>query len=274
MPNRYPIVAGMFYPADRLSCLREVEDCLREAGTPRVQGTIYGGIVPHAGWTFSGPTAARVFAALRAQNATPETIILFGAVHSWGVHQPSMYGSGQWITPLGPLSIDEELAQALLEAQVPHLINSPRAHAEEHSLEVQLPFIKYLFPDVTILPIAVPPFQGADELGREIARVVRALGRQAPAIGSSDLTHYGPRYGITPAGLGEPALQWAKENDRRILDLMVELRAAEIVPEASTRHNACGAGAIAAAIGYAKELGARQGVLLHYTTSYDVMPTG
>ena len=279
MPTRIPVVSGMFYPADEAACRREVAECLRSSEPVQATGAVQGGIVPHAGWAFSGPTAGRVFAALKAQTP-PQTIVLFGAVHSWGVSGASMYASGSWRTPLGELPVDEELAQAVLDAPPPLggskglVSNRPQAHSREHSIEVQLPFIKHLFADAHILPIAVPPSPVAHQVGRAIAGVVRGLGRRAPAIGSSDLTHYGPRYGLTPVGVGDRALEWTRENDRRLLDLVVRMRATEIVAEAEAHRNACGAGAIAACIAYAAELGASEGVLLHYTTSHEVMPMG
>ena len=100
------------------------------------------------------------------------------------------------------------------------------------------------------------------------------MGRQAPAIGSSDLTHYGPRYGMAPAGTGQQGIEWTKANDRRLLDLVVQMRADEIVVEARAHHNACGAGAIAAAMAYAAELGASRGLVLEHTNSYEAMPLG
>jgi hypothetical protein len=172
------------------------------------------------------------------------------------------------------MSIDDALAAALLGLLHGLVIDWPAAHAQEHSIEVQLPFIQHLFPDARILPVAVPPLDTAPEVGRQVAQVARTLGRRAVAVGSSDLTHYGPRYGMAPAGTGQAALDWTHANDRALLDLAVQLRAEEIVPEARVHHNACGAGAIAAAIAFAVELGATQGTLLHYTTSHEVMPTG
>lgn len=272
MPIRYPIVAGMFYPGDAASCRRELEACLRDGQTANISQPILGGVVPHAGWAYSGSTAGRVFMAIQAQGA-PETFVLFGAVHSWGVSGPSIYGAGSWRTPLGEVAIDEELAQAALKAS-DTLVDRPQAHAEEHSIEVQVPFIQYLFPKARILPIAVPPSTEAPRVGRAVAQAVRQLGRKVVALGSSDLTHYGPRYGMAPAGVGERALEWAKQNDARLLELVVALRAEEVLAEARVHHNACGAGAIAAAIGYAAELGASKGILLHYTTSHEVMPMG
>jgi AmmeMemoRadiSam system protein B len=94
------------------------------------------------------------------------------------------------------------------------------------------------------------------------------------SVGSSDLTHYGPRYGMAPVGTGQKALDWTRENDQRILDLIVQMRPQDVVEEAGSHYNACGAGAIAAAMGFAAESGATQGRILHYTTSYDVMPMG
>ena len=273
MPIRAPVVAGMFYPADERTCRRQIEDALRGL-SPSVEGTIWGGIVPHAGWTFSGRTAAHVYAALRTQSA-PETVVFFGAVHSWGVSGASLYGAGSWRTPLGSLEIDEPLAQALVGAVDDGLITDlPAAHSSEHSIEVQLPFVKHLFPEARILPIARPPSSDAPEVGRQVARAVRELGRRAVALGSSDLTHYGPRYGLAPAGVGPRALEWTHENDRRLLDLAVDMRAEGVLREAQRHHNACGAGAIAATIAFAAACGASRGQLLHYTTSHEVMPMG
>lgn len=273
MPVRYPTVAGMFYPGQAADCREQVQECLRDAPPADFLRPIYAGVVPHAGWAYSGPTAARVFAAVAAQGA-PDTFVLFGAVHHWGVSRAALYGSGSWQTPLGDLPIDAELAAEMLRANGDLLVDQPHAHADEHSIEVQLPFVKYLFPQAHILPIATPPEVHTEQVGRAAARAAQALGRSAVAIGSSDLTHYGPRYGMAPAGTGEAGLRWARANDARLLDLAVQLKAAEVLHEAETHYNACGAGAIAAAIGFALEMGASEGRLLEYTTSYDAQPQG
>lgn len=278
MQTRYPVVAGMFYPADERACRREVQACLEQvrlqmAGQPTLTGAVLGGLVPHAGWVYSGPTAAHLFAALAAQGA-PETVICFGAVHHWGVERASLYGAGQWQTPLGPLEVDAELAQAALAHSEAPWVDRPAAHEDEHAIEVQLPFVRHLWPQARILPIAMPPIAEAIEVGRALAAVAKGLGRRTVALASSDLTHYGPNYGLAPAGAGAPAIAWAHENDRPLLDRACALDAQGVLLQAATRHSACGAGAIAAAITYAQTLGATQGVLLHYTTSYEVRPTG
>lgn len=273
MPVRNPTVAGMFYPAQAADCRAEVLECLRDAVSPTLPRPVRGGVVPHAGWTYSGPTAARVFAAIATQGA-PQTLVLFGAVHRWGLSRAALFGSGGWRTPLGDLAIDEELGAAALATDDGLLIDEPRAHEGEHSIEVQLPFVCHLFPEARILPIAVPPEAKPEQVGVQIARAAVALGRSAVAVGSSDLTHYGPRYGMAPAGTGEAGWRWTRDNDARILDLAAKLQAREVLREAATRYNACGAGAIAAAIGYARELGASEGLLLDYTTSHDAHPMG
>ncbi len=278
MAVRLPTVAGMFYPAEEAACREQLAAFLAGASTdllPRqpLPGIVRGGVVPHAGWTYSGPTASRAFAAIVAQGA-PETVVLAGAVHSWGVSRASLYGAGAWRTPLGDLAIDEELAQQVLGDPVASIIDRPQAHSSEHSIEVQAPFIKYLFPDARILPIAVPPTVDVQAVGQQLAGAVSRLGRRAVILGSSDLTHYGPRYGFAPVGVGESGLQWARHNDERILDLAAQMRATDIVPEAERHANACGAGAIAVAIVFASQLGARQGILLQHTTSHEALPMG
>lgn len=271
--DRLPVVAGMFYPAGERQCRREIEAYLRAAEIAVPGRPIVGGLVPHAGWTFSGATAAHVYAAL-GQQEPPETVVFFGAVHSWGVTHPSVYPSGAWHTPLGPVQVDSELAERCLAAPQSGLISSIQAHAEEHSIEVQLPFVKYLFPEAQVLPIATPPTSEAARAAHTVATAVRELNRRAVAIGSTDLTHYGPRYGLAPVGVGPQALDWIHENDARVLRLAEEMAEDMIIGETQARHNACGAGAIVAAIAYSKEMGATQGLVLHYTTSHEVFPQG
>jgi len=263
----------MFYPAHEASCRREVESYLAQVTCDLAGCQVVGGIAPHAGWTFSGLTTAHVYAALR-QQTPPETVVLFGAVHSWRVLAPSVFGAGRWRTPLGALAVDEELAQNLLQAANGTLMDSPEAHLDEHAIEVQLPFLARVCPEARILPIAVPPEPSAEGIGALVAECARGLGRRAVAIASTDLTHYGPRYGLAPAGVGEGALQWIHANDARVLDLIAALKGADIVSEVERHHNACGAGAVAAAIGFASAMGATRGQVVHYTTSHEVAPVG
>jgi AmmeMemoRadiSam system protein B len=173
------------------------------------------------------------------------------------------------------VAIDEDLAQELLEEGQGALVDAPHAHAGEHSAEVQVPFIQFLFPEARILPIMMPPSHVVVAAGETIAHTVARSTREVVTVGTSDLTHYGARfYGFAPAGTGEAALEWVRGNDRRVIDLMLGLRAEEILPEANAHHNACGAGAVAATVAAARTLGSSHGVLLEYTTSHHVRPQG
>ncbi len=277
MSVRQSLVAGQFYPGVTSECRTEIKACLAEASSfaagrqdRQAFATLLGGIVPHAGWMCSGAVAAGVFQALAA-DTTIETYVLFGAVHRLISPLASVYATGAWRTPLGEIAIDRPLAEAVLE-ESSLLIDEPNAHGMEHSIEVQVPFIQYLAPSAKILPIMVPPVASAHEIGRVVAEQVSRLGRRVVFVGSSDLTHYGPRYRFTPQGGGAAALQWAKEvNDRRLIEKMLHLEADQVVSEAMTHHNACGSGAIAAALAACLRMGADRTDLLCHTTSYEVL---
>jgi len=230
------------------------------------------GVVPHAGWMFSGRVAAKVLACF-GKNDPPETLVLFGTVHNViRVSQSAVYPEGAWYTPIGNIEVDGEMASHILDAASGLLVESASAHEGEHSIEVQLPLIKYLLPDTKIVPIAVIPDKHAAQIGSVIADVVHAHGSSAVVVGSTDLTHYGPAYGFAPAGFGEDARRWMNENDRSIIDKALALDAEHIVTEAHENHNACGSGALAAAVAFAKGRGMQSGILLEYRTSFDVLP--
>ncbi|MBL7141407.1 MAG: AmmeMemoRadiSam system protein B, partial [Planctomycetes bacterium] len=181
---------------------------------------------------------------------------------------------GAWRTPLGDVRVDDRLAGEILSrGAADNLVQANvAAHESEHSIEVQLPLIQHLFPEARIVPILVPGDGRAVALGRLVGEVIRDRRADAVCLGSSDLTHYGPMYGFTPKGMGEAALRWVRdENDRRMLDLIAGLKAEEVVPEAKDHLNACGSGAIAAALAAGRVLGATKGVIVRYTTSFDVM---
>jgi hypothetical protein len=244
-------------------------ECIGDYAPPPDLGEPLGGVVPHAGWMFSGPTAAKLFVCLA--RAGFETYVLLGAVHAWPGRRAAVYPDGAWGTPLGDIAVDAELAAALLDKGEETVLASTAAHDLEHSIEVQLPFIQLLAPSARILPVAVPHIAGVLRVGRAVAEAIRATGRRAAVVASTDLTHYGMGYGAPSHGPLRGALDWMRANDRRILDLAERLEAEEIVPEAEQNENACGPGALAAAVAAARDLGAARGRLLEYTTSADVL---
>ena len=151
-------------------------------------------------------------------------------------------------------------------------ISDPSAHNSEHSIEVQIPFVQHLFPDTQILPIIVLPTEKAIPLGEALGDIIMAAGKKIVCIGSTDLTHYGPRYGFTPMGVGEEALQWASNvNDQQFIDLALKLEPQRLLTNAAESLNACGAGAAAATVAAAKKLGKTEGLLLAHTNSNEMM---
>lgn len=272
MAVRKAIVAGHFYPGVKELAERAVRECLEVKVTEsELPATIVGGIVPHAGWVCSGAVAGRTFKAISVRRKSPGTFVLFGAVHRYGVHHAAIFARGTWETPLGSIAIDEHLARKIL-SETNLVQDQPQAHENEHSIEVQLPLVQMLFPDSKIVPMMVPPNGNAGQIGAIVAQAIRHGGADAVCVGSSDLTHYGPSYAFTPKGVGAEGVRWAKEvNDRKLLACISGLDPEGTVEQADTSQSACGAGAIAAVIAAARELGADRATVLEHTTSAEVL---
>lgn len=274
MPIRPCAFAGTFYPREREACLREVANCLgpaREVPGGAMDHRILGGVVPHAGWVCSGAVAARVIDAIAGQRQ-PDVVVVFGAIHV-GLEGPEsyLYPSGAWETPLGLATVDEGLAGRLSDGS-DLIAAAPRVHAREHSIEVEVPFMQHLLPGSRIVPIMVPAIENAAAVGAAVGRLCKESALDVIFLASTDLTHYGPSYGFTPRGVGADALRWAREvNDRRMIDVMLAMNEAEVVEEARTNWNACGAGAVAATIAACKAMGGERAELLEHTTSYEVL---
>jgi len=272
MQARKPVVAGQFYPGQHDSCISEIHECLEAVNLSEpLPEAIVAGIVPHAGWTFSGSLAALVFSAIKQRHEKVNAFIIFGAAHSYFGTLPAVSDKGLWTTPLGEIVIDEELAEAILGTG--QAVSDPSAHLSEHSIEVQVPFVQYLFPGAKIVPVVVPPTEQAVALGTRVGEIIgQQEDKKIVCVGSTDLTHYGPRYGFAPMGTGKNALEWAKNvNDKKFIDLTLKLKPAELLAGAIKDGNACGPGAAAATVAAAKKLGCKQGLLLGHTTSNEIM---
>jgi AmmeMemoRadiSam system protein B len=266
---RLPAVAGRFYPDDAAACTREAKSYLKAdpvgAGVPWI-----GGIVPHAGWICSGAIAGRTIATLSQSVASPDVVVVFGAIHT-----PLITTRGEldphasWSEPTGETSIAEAV-QAQLATDSNFEVDQ-RFHENEHAIEVELPLIQLAWPNARLVPIEVPPVDSSIAIGEAVARVVQKEKLQAIYLASSDLTHYGPSYRFTPAGIGLQALEWAKQNDRRLLDAVQQMRVEQIVPEARSRFNACGPGAIAAMLAACRAHGAKTTKLLQHANSYETL---
>jgi AmmeMemoRadiSam system protein B len=268
---RRPVAANQFYPGQRADCIALIEQCLREASLPpSLPERIVAGIVPHAGWIFSGTVAASVFGALGRQVEPIELFVLLGASHSYFGPRPAVSDHEAWDSPLGSIEVSRDLVDQLVKADVASLSNA--AHRTEHSIEVQVPFVQYCFPQARICPVVVPPTADAVRLGQWLGQWMRDQDRAIVCLASTDLTHYGPGYGFVPKGRGREGIEWAAQvNDRRFINLAAALEAQRMLSEAAENVNACGPGAAAAAVAAAKALGKTEGHLLAYTNSHRVM---
>jgi len=269
MVLRDPHALG-WYPSDARSCSGTIEAYLEAIDLPQLPDPLLGGLVPHAGWRFSGATAAVTFAALAHSSPRPDVVVVLGAVHSPGVSGPSLCSYEAWRTPVGDLSVDRKLRRALIGTGAVDV--NDRAHAAEHSIEVQVPLLKYILPEAQFLPIAVPADATALSFGELLAKALEADGRRVAVLASSDLTHYGDAYGFAPGGGGEQGMEWARANDEALLRHVADLDAAGVLEHARRRHSACGSGALACAMMAVETLGARKGQILRRTSSYEEEP--
>ena len=187
MTTRSPAVAGTFYEGTSERLRAQVDACFAaNPAPPAHKERFMGAVVPHAGLVYSG----RVAAAFYGLADLPRRFVILCPNHTGAGHFAAINRDGAWRTPLGEVAIDTELARALM-ARTPLLADDARAHAHEHSLEVQLPFLQRLVPDFTFVPICLGAHRldYAREIGMAIAAVLKETSGVA-ILASSDLNHY------------------------------------------------------------------------------------
>jgi hypothetical protein len=237
MHVREPAFAGSWYPDTAAGCRREIEAFLEERPLATLPRSPLAGIVPHAGWFFSGSLACHIIGLLQ-EDPPPEILVIFG-MHMHSAAPPVIMTQGAWQTPLGELPIAEDLANHLA-AQFAFEIESPHALNRDNTIELQLPFIRHFFGPVPIVPLGVPPSSEALRIADAVVTYARAQNRRIKIIGSTDLTHYGPDYAFSGQGQGETAVKWVREeNDRRFIDALLALAPGRVIDEALRRQNAC-----------------------------------
>jgi AmmeMemoRadiSam system protein B len=266
---RQPAVAGLFYPGTDEQC-RDAAQRLISVHPGASEAAWIGGIVPHAGWVCSGAIAGEVIGTI-AQRTTPDVVVIFGAVHTPIPLERAVLSSfGQWHVPGGTSDVPADLTNEVRSSSALFVVDD-RFHQREHAVEVELPLIQRTWPGAKLLPVEVPLISDAIEIGERTARSVEQNGLKVVYLASSDLTHYGPAYHFTPVGVGVEALKWAKENDRRLLDVVERFAVEQVVPEVRDRMNACGGGAIAAMLAACGLSGATRGKVLRHANSYEVL---
>lgn len=254
-PVRRAAVAGSWYPGSADALASEVDRHLEAASPGLPRGTIRGLVAPHAGLMYSGPVAAWAYRAV--QDDPFEVAVLVGPSHRLGFEGVALYPRGAWDTPLGPAPIAEDAAAAILAAGSPAVHASEAAHAREHSLEMQLPFLRRVLPATPIVPLlmGLQTPETIAALGSALA--VALEGRRALLVASSDLSHY----------MDSRA---AARMDRQVLDLVAAFDDEGLVRLLRTRpDHACGGGPLESVMRAARALGARAARVLRYGDSGD-----
>jgi len=266
MSVRRPAVAGYFYEGRRESLIKQIEWAfthkLGPGHIPRVSEVrskeSIGFVVPHAGYIYSGPIAAHSYARL-ASEGKPEVFVLLGPNHTGAGEAVSVWSEGAWETPLGRANVDVDLAKEII-SNSRYARPDKLAHYEEHSIEVQIPFLQYLFKDVSIVPIAimyqVPEI--SEDLAASIFKASSKLGRDVVVIASTDLTHYEPH-------------ERAVEKDKIVLDKIKSLDPVGLFDVVLRKNiSMCGVAPVMTLLYYAKLSGSSGAEVLKYGTSGDV----
>ena len=265
---RQMAAAGKFYPNDSSELKEFVDEVL--SGVRKRNSRTYGGLVPHAGYNFSGKVAAEFYGSM---NRTPETYILLGPNHT-GRGLDISISSEDWESPLGKVPVDQELVTEIHELSEAEYDEG--AHHYEHSLEVQLPFLQRASDeDFEIVPISIG-FKGKDRLvnlGEKVAEAVKNLSRDVIIITSSDMMHYGSQYGYTPFP-EDQVPEKVEELDRKLLEIIMSYNVDEMYDWIERRgYTMCGYGAAATMLSAVENLipEKKRSKLLSYDTSFSVM---
>jgi len=261
---RRPAVAGYFYPQDATALREAIEGAflsplgpgtLPEVNTPGPR-CLVGLVAPHAGYPYSAQCAAWSYFAA-ARDGIPETAMLLGVNHRGAGSPLALSPDDGWMTPLGISPVDAALGQRLREL-APQAVPDAGAHAAEHSIEVQAPFVQYLFGELPILPILIGHLSDDEVmlLGRALAALAKE--RDLLIIASTDFSHY-------------VSQETAFRLDRAALDAIAAVQPAALIDTVRRRDiSMCGVLPVTALLAAAQALGARSASVLHYHTSGDV----
>ena len=250
---RLPAVAGHFYPAKPDALTSLVKECLGEQRSPALKARAC--LVPHAGLVYSGAVAGAVFSCL----ALPKKIVLIGVRHYPQGAEQAILSEGAFRTPLGDAAIDSALARAL-RVECPALVEDALAHKQEHSLEVELPFLQILDPGFTFVPIAIGTHDFAEliDTGEGIARVLADHSEEVLIVTSSDMNHY-----------EDDATTRAK--DQKAIDQMLQIDAHGLLRVCREYHiSMCGMGPAIVMLTALQKLGASSAQLIRHATSGDI----
>lgn len=253
---RQPAVAGSFYPDNPDILSRDLQKCFKQAPKQNIPGKLIGLISPHAGYIYSGSVAAHAYKQLEGSDT--ESVIVLAPSHRYRFKGASLYDKGSYQTPLGMIPVDQKLA-AGIRARSDLIGFYENAHLDEHSLEVQLPFLQHMLGDFHLVPLLLGHPNNL-EIYREIAEAIAEAikGKKVILVASSDLSHFHPYK--EAVALDNIVGDYIKAYDPEGLYRALAKGACE----------ACGSGAIITAMFAARSLGANQATILHYANSGDV----
>jgi len=248
---RKPVVAGMFYPLHTENLRKQLSKLFEGIE----KGEFLCVVSPHAGYEYSGRTAACAINSLKPAS----TFIILGPNHNLMGSEFSVMGSGEWETPLGRIETDIDLAKELKKCDV--LLDDEIAHMHEHSIEVQLPFLQYLFKNFKFVPISISNvgysedfLKRCEALGKHIAKTIK--GKKIGVVASSDFSHYLPK-------------KTAKEKDDKAIERIINLDPIGLFKTLEKIDaSVCGYGPITILMYTAKELGLKA-KLINHTDSGD-----
>jgi AmmeMemoRadiSam system protein B len=258
---RLPAVAGRFYPGNPVELGATVRrmsaphdgDARADSGGEKI--SVAACLVPHAGYMYSGAVAGEVFGRI----ALPKKIVILGVRHFPRGESAAILSNGAWRTPLGDAPIDTELAMALRDA-CPLLREDAVAHGQEHSLEVQIPFLQVLAPGFSFVPVALGTVRFDDlvRVGEAVARVLLAAKERVLLLATSDLNHY-----------EDDATTRVK--DAKAVEKLLALDARGLFDICRTEKiSMCGLGPAVATITALRAMGVKGGELVRYATSANV----
>ncbi len=262
MNIRRPCQAGTFYSGEATSLRKEIEGCfLNKLGpgeipkiSKNVLSSLLGLVSPHAGYLYSGPIAAHSYHAL-ASEGSPSCSIIIGPNHTGLGSGISIMDEGLWTTPLGEVKIDTEIARQICK-NYDMVDVDEKAHLYEHSIEVQLPFLQYLYGNKTLfVPICMmmQDLKTSIELGEAIARSI--ANKNTIVIASTDMTHYEEGH-------------IAEKKDKEAIDAILKLDEEELIKVIESENiSMCGYGPVISLMACVKRLHASKGTLISYKTS-------
>lgn len=254
--ERASVIAGTWYPGDSAALKAQIKSFLSQARTDGPEGQIMGMVVPHAGYVYSGPVAAFGYNLLQKQQF--DTVVVIGPSHRAAFEYVSVYDQGGYRTPLGLAELDMEFITALKKND-PRLQYVTKAHEEEHSVEIQLPFLQIVQPRCRIVPLVMGAQNIATcrALAAALAETIRGFAgkKRVLLVASSDLSHY---YDTATAA----------KKDGLIVDALNQLSPESLLQCLASRScEACGGGPILAMLQACLQLGADKGVVLKHGDS-------